>query len=85
MARPVRSATISPAALTDKGETGSADGFYVRPEFRLFATVGSWNDAANNLGGEFGQHGASTNVNFGNDKKSGVTVGVQAEGWFNEM
>ncbi len=41
-------------------------------------TYASWNDATNKVS----PTGASTVVNFGTDKKSGVTYGAQVEGWF---
>jgi len=72
-------ATLSPAV-------GEGGGFYVRPEFRLFVTYASWNDAANNANAFNGttnlSNGASTVIDFGDGKKAGMTAGVQVEGWF---
>jgi maltoporin len=63
--------TLSPAV-------GEAGGFFVRPEFRLFLTYASWNDATNKVSAT----GASSDVSFGVDKKAGLTYGAQVEGWF---
>ena len=49
-------------------------GYYARPELRIFATYGSWNQGAVDAGGVGG--GA-----FG-DSKSGMSYGAQAEIWF---
>jgi len=71
-------ATLSPAV-------GEGGGFYVRPEFRVFATFASWDKAANEIGSFLGQaNGASNNVSFNDagDAKAGGTIGVQVEGWF---
>ncbi|HET6437168.1 MAG TPA: carbohydrate porin, partial [Anaeromyxobacter sp.] len=69
------------AATLLPGATG-VDGFYVRPEFRLFVTYASWNQNANNLGALLGRaNGASSDVAFNStaDAKAGGTVGVQVE------
>ncbi len=68
--------TIAPTLSPAVGEAG---GFFVRPEFRLFATFASWNDATNTVNPA---GGASTQVNFGSGKTSGTTYGAQVEGWF---
>ena len=67
--------TLSPAV-------GDGGGFFVRPEFRLFVTFASWNKASNDNDPVDFPNGASTQVNFGSGKTSGVTYGAQVEGWF---
>jgi maltoporin len=67
--------TLSPAV-------GDGGGFFVRPEFRLFVTFASWNKASNIFDTTDFPNGASTQVNFGSGKTSGVTYGAQVEGWF---
>jgi maltoporin len=67
--------TIAPTITPAVGEAG---GFFVRPEFRLFVTYASWNDATNNVSAT----GASSDINFGANKKAGLTYGAQVEGWF---
>ncbi|HVO21419.1 MAG TPA: carbohydrate porin [Anaeromyxobacter sp.] len=62
--------TIAPTLLPAQGDGG---GFFVRPEFRLFITGGSWNDDATKAGIAGG--------NFGTDT-SGMLYGFQVEGWF---
>jgi maltoporin len=66
--------TIAPTVLPAQGEGG---GFFVRPEFRLYVTGGSWSvpkingtPIATVAGG-----------NFGTDS-SGITYGAQVEGWW---
>jgi maltoporin len=68
--------TIAPTLTPAVGDGG---GFFVRPEFRVFVTYASWNDATNTVNPA---GGASTQVNFGAGKTSGVTYGAQVEGWF---
>lgn len=58
-------ATIAPTISPAVGEGGPMS---VRPELRLFATYGSWNDAAGIAG-------------FGTDK-NGILLGAQVETWF---
>jgi len=59
--------TVAPTLVTGRG-------YWARPEIRLYATYGVWNDSAVALGGVGG--GA-----FGTDK-NGVSYGVQMETWF---
>lgn len=47
-------------------------GFYARPVFRAFVTHARWNDDAGNV----------ANGAFGNNARSGTTVGFQAEAWW---
>jgi maltoporin len=60
--------TIAPTLLPAAGDGG---GFFVRPEFRVYVTGGSWNKDAGALGG--GQYGSDT---------SGLLYGAQTEIWF---
>jgi maltoporin len=62
--------TVAPTLVTGRG-------FFARPEFRVFATYGVWNDAAVTLAGASG----IANGAFGADKH-GISFGAQMEAWF---
>jgi len=62
--------TLAPTVLPAQGDGG---GFFVRPEFRIYVTGGSWNKNATDAGIAGG--------NFGTDT-SGLTYGAQVEGWW---
>jgi len=62
--------TIAPTLLP---ATADQNGFFVRPELRVFVSGGTWNAASTNAGIAGGSYGTDT---------SGVLYGVQAEGWF---
>ncbi|HET6413907.1 MAG TPA: carbohydrate porin [Anaeromyxobacter sp.] len=59
------------------------NGFWMRPQFRLFYTYGSWSSGANH---QNPPTGGSSPVNFassaGGTATSGSTFGAQVEGWF---
>lgn len=64
--------TLAPTVVTGHG-------FFARPELRLFATYGVWNDGAAALASGLGTQIASNA--FGADKH-GVSFGAQMEGWW---
>jgi maltoporin len=64
--------TVAPTLVTGRG-------FLARPELRLFATWGFWNQSTADLGGSLGTPIASGA--FG-DARSGVVVGAHVEGWW---
>jgi maltoporin len=66
--------------------TGPGGAYFTRPEFRLFLTYATWNDAARVAGGIAGQptgacSTATSNSPFGCDT-NGVTFGAQIEAWY---
>jgi len=72
--------TIVPTLAPKVGD--GQNGFFVRPEFRIFYTYGSWSGGANK---QNPPTGASTLTNFGSATSpatSGSTFGAQVEGWF---
>lgn len=66
--------TVAPTIVTGRG-------FFARPEFRIFATYGVWNDAAVALAGASGLKTGIAQGAFGTDK-NGLSFGVQMECWF---
>jgi len=81
--------TIAPTLAPKVGN--GQNGFWMRPQFRVFYTYGSWSKGANAqnppTGASIGQ-ALSSGVNFGSPGSpatSGSTFGFQVEGWFDEM
>lgn len=61
--------TVAPVIAAGKGH-------YSRPQLRLFATYGIWNDAAREAGVDSG------NIYTMTDKTGGATFGMQGESWW---
>jgi maltoporin len=69
--------TVAPTIVTGRG-------FFARPEFRVFATYGVWNDSAVALASTLNPPATTPTIAsgaFGSDK-NGLSFGVQMEAWW---